>query len=103
MTTAAPPLTLAELERLLRAANPGVILLPPRRLRRVIKEDRDIGGLGLQVPHRRSYTISRERLLRQMSRDRRYHRGRRCRELPLPLAGISRRPRDAKHGSMRRI
>jgi hypothetical protein len=69
MTTAAPPLTVAELKALLRAANAGAVLLPPRRLRRVIKEDRDLGGLGLQVPHRRSYTISRDRLLRLVPRD----------------------------------
>jgi hypothetical protein len=63
MIAAAPPLTVAELQRLLRAANPGALLMAPRLLRRVIKEDRDIGGIGLQVPHRRSYTIGRERLL----------------------------------------
>jgi hypothetical protein len=64
-----PSLTPAELERALQSANPGVLLLPPRLLRRVIKEDRDIGGLGLQVPHRRTYTISRDRLLRWIPRD----------------------------------
>jgi hypothetical protein len=69
MTTPAASLTASELARLLRAANPGAILLPPRRLRRVIKEDRSISGLGLQVPHQRSYTISRERLLRLMKRE----------------------------------
>src|SRR6516165_30306 len=69
MTTPAAPLTASELTGLLRAANPGAILLPPRRLRRVIKEDRSISGLGLQVPHQRSYTISRERLLRLMKRE----------------------------------
>jgi hypothetical protein len=69
MTTDPPPLTVAELERLLRVTNAGAVLLPPRRLRRIIKEDRDLGGLGLQVPHRRSYTISRDRLLRLVPRD----------------------------------
>ena len=69
MTNATPPLTIPELERLLRAANPGVILLPPRLLRRVIKEDRDIGGLGLQVPHGWAYTIGRERLLHLVPRE----------------------------------
>src|SRR6516162_1660846 len=69
MTTTAPPLTISELARLLRAANPGAILLPPRRLRRVIKEDRAISGLGLQVPHQQSYTIPRERLLQLIPRE----------------------------------
>jgi hypothetical protein len=69
MTIAAPPLTVAELEGMLRAANPGAVLLPPRRLRRVIKEDRNLGGLGLQVPHRHSYTIGRDRLLGFVPRD----------------------------------
>jgi hypothetical protein len=69
MTSLASPLSIAELAGLLREANPGAILLPPRRLRRVIKEDRAISGLGLQVPHQQSYTISRERLLRLMHRE----------------------------------
>src|SRR5262249_20434279 len=69
MTTTAPPLTIEELEHVLRAANPGALLLPPRRLRRVIKEDRNLGGLGLQVPHRHSHTIGRDRLLELLPRD----------------------------------
>jgi hypothetical protein len=63
------PLTVSELERLLRAKNPGALLLPPRLLRRVIKEDCHIGGIGLQVPHHRSYTLGRERLLQLVERD----------------------------------
>ena len=56
-------LDVAELARLLQAADPSVILLPPRTLKRVIKQDRDITGLGLQVPHRKTYVLSRDRLL----------------------------------------
>jgi hypothetical protein len=63
------PLTVAELEHLMRAKNPGALLLPPRLLRRVIKEDSHIGGIGLQVPHHRTYTINRERLLQLVDRN----------------------------------
>jgi hypothetical protein len=67
--SAAKPLPVAELERLLREKNPGALLLPPRLLRRVIKEDRHISGIGLPVPHHRTYTIGRERLLQLVERD----------------------------------
>ncbi len=56
-------LNVAELQRLLTDADPSVLLLPPRILHRVIKRDRGLTGLGLQVPHRKSYRIDRERLL----------------------------------------
>jgi hypothetical protein len=62
MITAAPAFTLAELESLLTQTDPGALLVPPRILRRVIKKDRGLGGLGLQVPHRKSYVIDRESL-----------------------------------------
>jgi hypothetical protein len=52
-----------ELQRLLTQLDPAVLLVPPRILRRVIKRDRGLTGLGLQVPHRKSYLIDRERLL----------------------------------------
>lgn len=64
MPTADTPLTVEELERLLHAADPAVLLVPPRLLRRVIKQDRNLGSIGLQVPHRKSYVLGRERLLR---------------------------------------
>jgi hypothetical protein len=57
------PLDPAELGRLLRAADPAALLVPPRLLSRVIKHDRNLTGLGLQVPHRKSYVIGREALL----------------------------------------
>jgi hypothetical protein len=57
-----PHLTLAELQRLLREQEPGVLLVTPRLLRRVIKQHGKVPGLGLQVPHRKSYVISREAL-----------------------------------------
>jgi hypothetical protein len=57
-------LTLSELQRILKQAEPAVLLVPPRILRRVIKNDRELIGLGFQVPHRKSYVVSREALLR---------------------------------------
>lgn len=66
---AATRLTADELERLLRAANPGVVLAPARLLRRIIKLDRGLTGIGLQVPHHRTYAIDRDRLLHLVSRE----------------------------------
>jgi hypothetical protein len=58
-----PPLTVAELGRVLEAVDPGALLVAPRLLRRIIKRDRKLTHLGLQVPHRKSYVIDRETLL----------------------------------------
>src|SRR5260370_40447121 len=63
------PLELAELSRLLTAVDAGVVLSPPRILRRVIKQDRRLTGIGLQVPHRKSYVISRDALFAIASRE----------------------------------
>ena len=56
-------LDFAELERAVRAANPAVLFIEPRILRRVIKQDRRLAAIGFQVPHAHVYTIERERLL----------------------------------------
>jgi hypothetical protein len=70
MSTPAPsPIDLAQLERALLAADPAVCLVPTRILRRVIKADRHLVGLGLRVPHVKSYVIAREVLLRFADRD----------------------------------
>lgn len=53
-------LTLAELDEALRAVDPAVLLLPPRILRRVIREDRRLRGLRLHVPHGLGYIVGRE-------------------------------------------
>jgi hypothetical protein len=55
-------LTADELQRLLTAADPAAVLVPPRILRRVIKRHGRVEGLGLQVPHRKSYVLGREEL-----------------------------------------
>src|SRR6516162_11921121 len=58
------PLSVADLDRRLRAVDPAVSLVPPRLLRRVIKRDRKLPGIGLQVPHRKAYVIDRAALFR---------------------------------------
>ncbi|HQU47129.1 MAG TPA: hypothetical protein PK867_30270, partial [Pirellulales bacterium] len=63
------PLSVSELERALADIEPAALLAPPRILRRVIKQDRQIGGIGLKVPHRKLYLIDAERLLEIVDRD----------------------------------
>jgi hypothetical protein len=58
------PLDLARLDRAVRAAEPAAVLVPAGLLRRVIKQDRQIPQIGLRVPHRKSYLIGRDALLR---------------------------------------
>ena len=58
-----PVLSLEAIETLVSQADPRVLFVEPRILRRVIIQDRRIPGLGLRVPHSRVYTIERERLL----------------------------------------
>src|SRR5438046_2215918 len=59
----------AELQKLLADVDRAALLVPPRLLRRVIKQDCDIGGVGLHVPHRKTYTIARDALLAIADRD----------------------------------
>jgi hypothetical protein len=56
-------LTLAELQRAVRDADPAAFLVPPRIVRRAIKDDCHLTGFGLKVPHRKSYAIARDSLL----------------------------------------
>lgn len=56
-------LTLTVLRDTLRSAEPAALLVEPRILRRVIRLDRRLAGLGFFVPHRKCYTIDRGRLL----------------------------------------
>jgi hypothetical protein len=62
-------LSLAELERTVSAADPAVILAAPRIVRRVIRKQCDLPGLGLKVPHRKSFVIRREPLLEICEKD----------------------------------
>jgi hypothetical protein len=58
-----------ELQRLLTSVEPGALLVPPRLLRRVIKQHRKVGGIGLLVPHRKCFVIERDALLRYVTLD----------------------------------
>ena len=62
-TEPSPFIGLAELQETLAAADPAALLVSPRVLRRVVKQDRGIAGIGLQVPHRKTYVIGRDALL----------------------------------------
>src|SRR5262249_6134880 len=62
------PLPADELQRRLRQVEPAALLVPPRILRRVIKTHRGLGGFGLAVPHRKSYILDRDSLLKMASR-----------------------------------
>ena len=57
------PLSLAQLEQAIRAADPTAFLVAPRILRRVIKQNAGVSGIGLRVPHRKTYAITREELM----------------------------------------
>src|SRR4051812_18378293 len=63
----AGPLTAAELRRAVQQADPTALLVPPRILRRVIRQDRSVGGM--RVPHRRLYLVERTRLPATATRD----------------------------------
>ena len=56
-------LTRAALEAAIRSVEGRAFLVWPRVLRRVIREDRQFGGLTMRLPHRKSYIIGREALL----------------------------------------
>lgn len=62
--TPSPVFTVDDLQRILTRTEPAALLIAPRILRRVIKRDRGLTGPGLQVPHRKSYVLDREALLR---------------------------------------
>ena len=62
-------LTLSSLKRAMGEADPAAFLVLPRILRRVIKQDRQLVGFGLRVPHRKSYLIDRKPLLEIVEKD----------------------------------
>src|SRR5215472_12937879 len=68
-TEASPFIGIAELQEILSAADPAALLVSPRVLRRVIKQDCGIAGIGLQVPHRKTYVIGRNALLALADRE----------------------------------
>ncbi len=62
-------LDLAELAQLVAQADERAFLVAGRVMRRLIRYDRRITGLGLQVPHRKTYVISRDALLEVVEHD----------------------------------
>ncbi len=56
------------LQQAIWAVAPDALLVDPRIIRRVIRLDRRLKGLGLRVPHDQSYTIDRARLLAYVDR-----------------------------------
>ncbi len=60
---AQPPLSLAVLHDALHAVDPAVLVVAPRIVRRVIKQDAGVSSIGLRVPHRKTYVIARDKLL----------------------------------------
>ena len=60
---------LAEASQILRTVDPSACLVLPRVVRRVIKSDNQFAGFAVLVPHRKSYILSRERLLWYTSAD----------------------------------
>lgn len=60
---------LAEAAAAIREVDSAACAVLPRVLRRVIKQDHELPGLGFQVPHRKCYVISRERLLWLVAKD----------------------------------
>src|SRR5262245_58549677 len=54
----------AELQKSLRAANEGAVLVSPRILERVIREVCQLPGLYWSVPHKKSYVVDRQLLFR---------------------------------------
>ncbi|MGA2034532.1 MAG: hypothetical protein ABSG68_19980, partial [Thermoguttaceae bacterium] len=57
------PLSLAELEAAIWAAEPAVRLVLPRVLRRVIRQHCGVAGFAFKVPHPRSFVLARQPLL----------------------------------------
>lgn len=59
----------AEAIRALKDAEPAAFLVVPRVVRRVIKAEWALPALGLQIPHRKSWLISKYELLRHVDWD----------------------------------
>ena len=62
-------LGLTELERTFRSVDPMVLLVPPRILRRVIRQCCGLTGWGVNVPHRKSFVVERKTLLEIVDRE----------------------------------
>lgn len=63
-----PPLGLAALQDAIRAVDVDALIVSPRIVRRVIKQHAGVSGIGLRVPHRKTYVIGRDALLEIVDR-----------------------------------
>src|SRR5262249_34605369 len=57
-------MTLADLQKVLRAADPAAVLVSPRILERVIREDWRLPNMHWNIPHYKSYVCDRQVLFR---------------------------------------
>jgi hypothetical protein len=87
MPIAAAYLSVADLERLLVQTDSAVVLVSRPLLRRVVRREGDLSGLGLQVPHSDDYVIQRSVLLASFRDDLELTPGR---ELPDPVVLLPR-------------
>ena len=55
--------TRSAVEQAVCVAEPRALVVRPRILRRVMTEDRELTGLAIRLPHRKSYVIGRDALL----------------------------------------
>src|SRR5437588_6262138 len=53
-------MTVADLQKYLRAADPAVVLVSPRILERVIREDCKLPNIYWNIPHSKSYVCDRQ-------------------------------------------
>lgn len=60
---------LAELQQVLRAADPAAVLVPPRILDRLIQGQNQLSSFFGQVPHRQCYVVDRPTLYRYVEQD----------------------------------
>lgn len=78
---------LAALERSIRSADPGALLVDARLLRRVIKRHKGLAGPSLEVAHARCYALHRDALLAIVAPD---ELGRAAGDLPDDVILLSR-------------
>src|SRR5437588_12132288 len=57
-------MTVADLQKYLRAADPAVVLVSPRILARVIRDECKLPNLYWNIPHAKSYVCDRQCLFR---------------------------------------
>jgi hypothetical protein len=64
LTTGEDPMRLADLQKTLGAADPAAVLVSPRILERIIREDCSLPNMYWNIPHAKSYVCDRHQLFR---------------------------------------